>query len=339
MLAGMLQDIFQRFGGPMEDLEPDSASRSCTANLDKMIEHVADEVSSRLRAVPGYSRSLREPVLTTLRYIDGIVENIPAALECCRSAYTKDPRINAFFVGPTHLQEVFSQSREVRDLFEANPLVEECYALMCVRQQERNEFGMALVDGEVRRDVMRTSVSFSDHQVVSPGVDEASARCALKCCIFNGVLAYIRRRAGDARTRVQDLENRRVLASRRLRGLGQDPAQERARSELQAEIARLEGELSEDNLRLATINDHLGFVVDSLSHPEDIVGTGSRSLHLSRMGIKIAEGSDEPGYRLTLPEIRIASHAPRISTLVRFPREELLPERDFLKQADLFLSL
>jgi hypothetical protein len=53
-------------------------------------------------------------------------------------------------------------------------------------------------------------------------------------------------------------------------------------------------------------------------------------MRLSRMAVKLDNCSDESGYELTLPEIHIASHAPRISTLVRFPREELLPEKDFL---------
>jgi hypothetical protein len=338
MRAGVLQELFEYFSGAFASSPPETFS-SCAANTDKMVEHVVDEVSSRLRAIPGYARSLREPILTSMRYIEGIVEAIPAPLLCCSSTYGNDPRINAFFVNPKHMQEVFSQSREVRDLFAANPVAKECWALMCVHQQERRQLGMALVNGEVRRDVMQTSVSFADHQVVSPGVDEAGSRCALKCCIFNGLLTHVRRRASDARTRVADLDNRMVLANRRLHALGQDPAKEQARSALRAEIGRLEEELSDDSLRLHTLNEHFGFVIDSLSHPADIVRTESRSLHLSRMGIKLDKDSDEPGYELTLPEIRIASHSPRIGTLVRFPRQELLPEPDFLKQADLFLSL
>ncbi len=340
MLAGMLQDIFQRFSGTFVDLVAEQEiAGPCAANLDKMVEHVVDEVSPRLRAIPGYARSLRGPVVTTFRYIDEIVEAIPDPLLCCRSAYSDDPRINAFFVSPQHIQEVFSQSRDVRDLFEANPLADECWALMCMRQQERSQLGMALVDGQVRKDVMQTAVSFTDHQVMSPGIDEATARCALKCCMFTGLLAHIQRRASEARSRVADLDNRIALAQRRLRGLGEDAAREQARGELRAEIRRLQDQLSEDGLRLPTLNDHLRFVADSLSHPADFLSANTRSLHLSRLAIKLEKGSNEPGYDLTLPEIHIASHAPRISTLVRFPREELLPEQDFLKQADLFLSL
>jgi hypothetical protein len=339
MLADMLQEIFHRLSGAFADLPPEETAGSCAAHLDKVVEHVVDEVSSRLRAVSGYARALRDPVRTTFRYIDGIVGAIPAPLLCCRSTYADDPRINAFFVSPQHIQEVFSPSKEVRDLFETHPLAEECWALMCMRQEERRQFGMALVGGEVRKDVMQTVVSFTDHQLVSPGIDEATARCALKCCMFNGLLAHIRRRASDARTRVADLDNRIVVAKRRLRALGQDSSQKPARRELEAEIARLRRELSEDTLRLPTLTDHLRFAAECLSNPADILRCDTRTLHLSRMAIKLEKGAEEAGYDLTLPEFRIASHAPRIGTLVHFPRNELLPPQDFLKEADLFLSL
>jgi hypothetical protein len=236
MQAGLLQDIFERLSGAFVGLAPEQQTAGrCAGNLDDMVEHVVDGSSSRLRAVPGYARSLRGPLASTFRYIDRMVEAIPGPLPCCRSAFSEDPRINAFFVSPQHIQEVFSQSREVRDLFDANPLAGECWALMCVRQQERTQIGMAMVDGQVRKDVLQTVVSFTDHQLHSPGTDEATARCALKCCMFNGLLAHIRRRANDALSRAADLEHRIALAHRRLRGLGQDPAREPARSELRAE--------------------------------------------------------------------------------------------------------
>jgi hypothetical protein len=339
MQTGLLQDIFERLSGVFAGLAPEQQTAGrCAGNLDEMVEHVVDGVSSRLRAVPGYARSLRGPLASTFRYIDRMVEAIPGPLPCCRSAFSDDPRINAFFVSPQHIQEVFSQSREVRDLFEANPLAGECWALMCARQQERAQIGMAMVDGQVRKDVLQTVVSFTDHQLHSPGTDEATARCALKCCMFNGLLAHIRRRANDALSRAADLDHRIALSYRRLRDLGQDPAHEPARGELRAELGRLQDQLKEDGLRLPTLNDHLRFVADSLSHPESFLRTETRSMRLSRMAVKLDLGSDESGYELTLPEIHIASHVPRISTLVRFPREELLPEKDFLKEAELFLS-
>ncbi len=242
----------------------------CQGNLGDAVEHVVDELSSRLRAVPSYARLPKDPLATTFRHIDQVAETIPGTLHCCHSAFGSDPRINAFFVSPQHIQEVFSQSDEVRQLFDADPGVAECWALLCMAKKERRQPGMALIDGEVRRDVMQTTVSFSDHQVVSPGSDEASARCALKCCMFNSLLAHIRRTATAARTATEDGENRLRLLNGRLRR-AKDQQQ---RETLAAEIQGVEQRLRAQSPQIRTLQDHLAFVADALSNPAQFLDAG-----------------------------------------------------------------
>ena len=57
---------------------------------------------------------------------DELVERMPGSFLCSRSTFSADPRVKAFFVNPRHLQEVFSQNRDVRELFDTNPMAEEC---------------------------------------------------------------------------------------------------------------------------------------------------------------------------------------------------------------------
>lgn len=340
MFSDFLQQIFSRFNGGPTTLGGDGyVGASCVGHLDQAVEHVVDEISSRLRAVPHYSRTLREPVSTTLRCVDGIVESIPGAIHCCHDAFIGDPKINAFFVNPRHMQEIFSQSKDVRDLFDANPSATECWALMCMHKEERSQLGVALIDDAVRTDVLQTAVSFTDHQVVSPGADAASARCALKCCMFNGLLAHIRHHGTQAKHRVGGIENRTRSMRQRLRSLETQSATDEDKAELQRRIEELERDLAAEDLQLSTINDHLVYVAEALANPTAYLHAEQRSIRLNRMAIKLDEHSQEPGYELRLSEISIASHQTRIGSLVRFPRDELLPQQDFLKQADLFLSL
>jgi hypothetical protein len=340
MITSLLQDLFLRFGGSTAALQEQvPAGGACPVDLARAVERVVDAISPRLRVVPGYERILRGPVVATFRHIDELGESVPGPLLCCRSTFSEDPRINAFFVSPKHIQEVFSQSSEVRRLFDANPLAAECFALMCVRREERSQLGMALVGDEVRNDVLQTSVSFTDHHVFSPGNDETAARCALKCCMFDGLLAHIKRHAVDSARRVEDLESRLRGLRGRLRSQGQGPDAEQARERLSAEIHELERQLAAEDARPMTVNEQLDLVAEALSNPAQYLSTEPFSLRLSRMAIKLEKGSTEPGYELDLSEIRIASHRPRVGALVRFPREDLLPQPDFLKEADLFLSL
>lgn len=335
MLSASFLTAMFGFAGRGAGLGPVQRGGLCGGGLGDAVEHVVDELSSRLRAVPNYARRLKEPLATTFRHIDQVAEAIPGTLQCSPTVFGDDPRINAFFVSPQHIREVFSQSDEVRSLFDADPGAQDCWALLCMAKKERQQPGMALINGEVRRDVMVTTVSFTDHQVVSPGSDEPSARCALKCCMFNSVLAHIRRTITQAKTETEDRENRLRLLKGRLRRAGD--ATDAAR--LGAEIQALGQQLEAQPLRIQTVQDQLAFVVQALASPAQYLDAGECKLRLSRLGVKLEAESGEPGYDLGVCEIRVASHRPRIGALVRFPRAELLPRPDFLRQAEIFLAL
>jgi hypothetical protein len=208
-----------------------------------------------------------------------------------------------------------------------------------MHKEERRQPGMALIGGEVRKDVMQTLVNFTDHQIVSPGADEAAARCALKCCIFRGLLAHIKHGAASAKSKTQEIENRIRSLRSRLRSLDRTPDALGRKEAILAEISGCEEQLNGAELRLPTIKDHLEFVAGALSDPADYLTTDTCSLRLNRMSVKLEEPSVEPGYELNLSIINIASHKSRVSVLVRFPRDELLPRVDFLRQSDIFLAI
>lgn len=338
-MGTFLQEIFFRFGGAFLSWEAeDEEEPSCAGVLSEAVEHVVDQTYDRLRCLPGYSKRLRAPVAATFRYIDDLVNGVPGSILCCRSAFSDDPRVNAFFVDPRHLQEVFSQNAQVRDILDTNPEAEECWALLCMRKDERQRFGVSLVGDSLQREVMQTAVSFTDHQVLAPGSSEADARRSLKCCIFKGLLGHIRKKADDARTRVMKLEIRRKSLLGRLKKAvsaeGGDSPQE-----LQAKLDELERELAQGTPRLVSLEDQLDFVVDVLGNPAQYLSGCACSIRLSRLGIKLEGELASAGNEIPLYMIQVASHGPRVGALVRFPRTELLPPQDFVRRADLFLTL
>lgn len=339
-MGTFLQEVFRRFGGGGAPQTPDAGRPlSCGGMLDQAVEHVVDQTYGPLRAVSGYYRRLQGPVALTLRYIDALGDDMPGAIECRRSAFFEDPRVNAFFVSPKHMQEVFSGSAEVRELLDGNPDATECWALLCMRKMERRQLGMSLLGDSVRKEVMQTSVSFTDHEIVTPGTSEEDARRSLKCCIVNGLLSHVRKRILDAETKEADIANRIKALRGRLQhsGTGEDAAA--SRSALQAQIETLEQERAELGHHLLSPEDHLEFVADLLANPARYLTSRSCSIRLSRMGVKLERDSPDDGYEVPLSEVRIASQKPRVGALVRFPRSELLPQQDFLTKADLFLAL
>ena len=335
MLTALLQDAFRRFGASGKFPEPGETSEQSEL-LGRAVEHVIDETYSRLRVVSHYDERLRPAVRQAFAYIGGLVESIPEPVLCSRSRYVSDPRVNAFFVSPEHIQQVFSHSEAVRRLFDSNLEGDECWALLCMRKEERQQLGMALVGDDVRREVLQTRVSFTDHQVMSPGLDESDARYALKCCVFDSLLTYIRRRVKYDKEHSADLQNQRNVLVNQLRRTEDDVP---VRQELEGRIGEVERELAASDQPLSTLEDYLAFVVRVLADPKQYIGTSPQEFRLTRTGVKLDEKSLETGYTVPVVEIRVTCNEPRVATLVRFPRAEMLPQPDYLQQADLFLAV
>jgi hypothetical protein len=340
VFGNFLQQIFDSLGRHDANLDDiGSGSGFCRGGLTDAVEHVVDELDGRLRMTSKYRRALRAPVAYLLRYIDRVGETIPGPVLCSRSTFSTDTHASAFFASPQHAQEVFSQSEEVRRLFDESAIAEYCWALLCMTVERKTHPALALVGDEVRADVMQTTINFGDHQIVSPGADEAAARCALKCCMFDAFLAHIRRELVDAKTSRLALESRLQALRARQRRLLHENLSTTGSSALQNEIHQLERQYLGEKEQLDSIPGRLDFVARRLSQPEKFISSERCFLHVNRRGAKLEPGSEENDTDLKLSKIHIASHQTRVGALVRFPRDELLPKPDMLKQADLFLAV
>ena len=100
------------------------------------------------------------------------------------------------------------------------------------------------------------------------------------------------------------------------------------------QIEELENTLIHAAQRPPTLQDHFALVADMLLYADQFISAGSRHLHLTHMGIKVDQKSNEPAYDFDITEIRIGNKEPRVAALVRFPRCELLPKTEFLLRAD-----
>lgn len=337
MLTEFLYETFRLLTGAQGNwFDEQAVGPACAKRMGDAVDVVVEHTSSRLRAVPGYRTRLHQPLATAFKYIDGLAEGVPAPVDGSRSGFFDSPELSAFFVNFQHLQEVFSNSRDVHDLFFQTPDADACYALVCMKREERSQLGMALVGDDLRKDVMQTSVSFTNHQIVSPGVDEAAARCALKCCVFKALIHHARRLISETGANSQQIDHRRCALLRRLSRLEDGDPRE---GEMQAELAELERQKAQLKWPMETLDDRLNAVVDVLSHPEKFLSSRSELLHIDRMGIKLNAHSALQGIKVPVSEVQIGGGEPRVALLMSFPRSEMLAQPNFLQQADLFLAV
>ena len=293
--------------------------------LIDVLERVVDGTDVKIRLVPGYRRKLLDAVEGALEYADRLIDQFPEPLDLSPKRFVSDPYVNAFFVSPRDLKRIVRQSSELHDFFDqgCSDGIQECCVLLCMLKTEKEILGMEISGAQVRRDVKQTSVSFSDHNILSPADTESSARQALKCCVFEGLITNALSQLMEIRATRRRLESKqRVLRSKlRSHESSNTAANGSAKSSIEQELAELEEKLA--LLGYLTPEAILQQVGSVLSQPAEFLSIEKVSLEIDKMGIKATPGSDSASNRLELTEVMIKGQMPRIVTLAKLCRNEL----------------
>jgi len=306
----------------------------------EMVEKLVDDTDSIIRLAPGYRKVLHEVVRFSIEYTEQLIDEIPQAMEIGNDAFVSNPQVNAFFVNTRELQTIFSQSYEIREFMDNNKFdSSHCYALLCMQKTEKAIMGVELSGDMLKHDVLQTAINFSDHRIYSPASTETETRQGLKQCLFNGLVTH----AHEQVVRIK-LEGLRLNEERlKLRALIREQQQQFAKSEAGStandevadEVKKLTDRLSKIEWQIAEIQPVtpqklLDQVVSVLRSPEEYVRFNQFSLHLTKMGIKVDEISKQSGNQLNLTEAEIGLEPPRVVTLVKFPRDELLSSSELM---------
>ena len=307
------------------------------------VERVVEDTDSRIRLVNGYRKKLQGAVSLSLEYTDSLIEEIPAAIEVSANTFVSNAHVNAFFVNVSELQAVFSHSSEIREFMEdfKNIDTPQCCALLCMRKLEKTVMGMELAGDMLKRDVKQTAVSFSDHRIYSPTPSESETREGLKCCLFGGLVTNALEHIVQLRLASHRLKRERQQLQVKLKRYQQNkrgaqyndsPASqlENEIDEIRQKLGMLEEQLKQ--VRPVTPQESLAQVHAVLSRPDKFVRFKKCSLRLNKMGIKIDAGSKQASNEINLAEVEIGNELPRVVTLAKFRRDELLPRKEFLAQ-------
>jgi hypothetical protein len=294
--------------------------------------------------VNSYQKKLEGAISRSLEYTDDLIDQIPEAIEVSANTFVSDPHVNAFFVNVSDLQTVFSHSSEVREFMEGFSSVDtpQCCALLCMQKSEKTVLGVELAGDMLKRDVRQTAVSFSDHRIYSPTPSEAETREGLKQCLFGGLVTNALEHIVQLRLASHRLKKQRQMLQATLRryrhnkGGAEQNAQPAAEvtkeiEEIRQTLSMIEEQLK--NTHPVTPRESLEQVNAVLSRPDKFVRFKQCSLRLNKMGIKIEADSRQPCNEIRLAEVEIGDELPRVVTLAKFPRDELLPRKKFLAQS------
>jgi hypothetical protein len=344
----MATSLFERVAGALfggrESSAEDATERQLIADT---IELVVETVEPRVRLNPRYREKLEGCVRKTIAYLRSIGREALEPIPFARAAWNDDPRLNAFFATADDVPACLGRSRELRAFFEnpSNQDVQEAYALLGMKKEERTVFGTDVQGDAVTQDVAQTAVSFSEHRLIAPAATLAAARLEIGRRILQRLAQVALSRIVAVDMKATELQQHKAYLGARLRvlnlardgmeGLVKDPAT------IGEEIKTVERELKETvddyveaKASLVTLDGYIKHIEDVFSHPEQHVSLTHTPLRVSRMGIKVEAAATGPVNDLALAELSIGENLRGAIAIVRCPRSELPPKEDLIAKAE-----
>jgi hypothetical protein len=332
------------FGGSQSDTDPGDPRL-----VDDLIEAVVEFVEPRVRLRSGYRKKLERCMRASVAYLRSIGRQGLDPILLTRLTWREDARVNAFFATANDVPACLGRSQELRDFFEnpANHEVQDAFALLGMKKEEKNVLGTQLQEEKVLRDVAQVTVNFSEHRLVAPSATLAATRLEIGKRIILRLAQVSLSRIVELDMKATELQEHKAYLGARLRmlnlardgmqGIVEDPAtiEEQAKT-IEQELKQTVDNYIEAKSSLATLDGYIKQISDVFSHPEKHVNLTHSPVRVSSLGIKVDEAYSGAVNELTLAELSIGADL-RAVAIVRCPRSELPPKEDLIANAERYL--
>lgn len=255
--------------------QSNSARTQLPATLVKMaIERAVDGTDPRVRIMSGYAKTLREPVTHAIKHVISLVDSFPAPVGVGKTALGESPVLAALLYSEERMNHFLSRDAALREFMAASsPIVGPVTALLMASRTEKRGFGTAMVGERMQSDVPLTTVSFEQHRLLEPAVEEQETRRRLKRRAFDHLLAIALAQITQRKDERDTLASRKALLRskldtlRRGGGFGQQTGAAELK-QLQARLDEIDGQLSALGAPEDTLSDNIAIVADVLAASE-----------------------------------------------------------------------
>lgn len=334
------------FGGGQSDGNKD-ADFQLVADT---IEAVVDMVEPRIRLNAGYRGKLEGGIRATIAYMREVSREGLDPILLARPAWNDDPCLNAVFARADDVPACLGGSKELRAFFDApaNREVQEAYALLVMKREERTVFAPRFQGDKLEQDIAQVTVSFSGHKVIAPAASLADTRREVGKRIMNRLAQIALSRIIALDTKATELAQHKGFLAARMRllnlardgmeGIVKDPATIREQmKEVEREMKNTVEGYIDAKSSLATLDGYIRQVDEVFSHPDRHLALTHTPLRINRMGFKSDDASSGPVNDLNLVEMSIGENLQIAIAIVRCPRSELPPREDLLANAERYL--
>jgi hypothetical protein len=280
--------------------------------LNQALERVVEKIGVNLKQSRHWPGRYRAPIGNALAQARRVAQGVPGPVTLDRENWVRNPLAHALFGSAEEMQRLMSASPTLRDFIAAHG-GGEVHALLTLKREERNSFGMESAGEVLRRDVAQRLVWFTDAHFIAPAASETEARENLLWSLFDRFLERLTVGIERLRQERERLAQEKDLAQARLRGA--PPAR---RPTLEQDMRDTIARLGETGQLLDA--DHLHEVFATiLSHPEDCLYLEEHALRLDAMGVVHAESDGQAVATLNFVDLLERYQAPRSVVLVRCP--------------------
>ena len=325
-----------------ERLFQSQADREQAALADPIIDRLIRKTEKRLAQVKDYRHALRAPVLGARERLATLIGRIPGPVEIGPTAWSRDEGVRPLFSHAADAAKAFSDDEGVRSYFMMNP-GGDCMGMLALLQTERKVLA-TVQQGELMVEVARSTLSFSEPQVLAPARDEASVREELVVRALEYLALRSMERVGTLRSERRELEKERSLlqaevrlARRRGAGFGEMAGDGNARVDvaaLEADLSRTAAALEKSasqNLLPILLEELLG----AFARPEEHLSIEPCTAALDAMNFVVPPSPQAVTPRVAT--LRLGERGPFAVLVARFPRAELREREDRMAEAAKYL--
>ncbi len=276
--------------------------------------------------VSNYRKKLMPAVEHTLKYADELITHLPAPVHIRADSYNTDPFIQITFLNADQFRKFFSENRQLKEFFQKTD-APRCCALMVMNREEKKAFGVEM-DGEImKRDVLQTSVDFSDHQIVAPTISEDETRkelslrtlALLATHSMEDILSLIEwKKEMETEKHIIELKLQLQNATVRNRNslFSDMSGHTNVKTEASDVLGQLNRKIAEVRAELDEPEDYLNKVADLLYHPERFLKSEFVSMFVNDMNIIVEKEPHGKGDEIRFAELITATGIRKAAVLV-----------------------
>lgn len=306
----------------------ESEIRPCDELLEA-VDLVVKMSHPNIHYVSNYRKKLMPAVEYTLQYADELIAMMPPPVSVDADSWDTNPFIRVAFVNNSKFRKFFSENREIEDFLKKTNS-SGCCALLIMDRMDKNIFGAELEGEIIKRDVLKTCVNFSHHQIVTPAISEVETRknlslnalSLLATQALEDILFLIEwKKEMETEKRVLEIQlqihNANVRSRNSFLPDTPDTGDIKEASEM---LEQLDRKIAETRARIDEPEDYLGKVMELLYHPEQFLKSEPVKMIVDDMNIIVKNSNHGRADEICFTEFSDSKGTRKAAVLVDYKK-------------------